>query len=77
VIARRPDKPDSSAQDRTPSNILRCPLQLKPMRRIKNQAGKRGTDRPECYCRRPVSFLHVDGKLTCVRCHGLVEEVEG
>lgn len=74
VIARRPEKPVRPVQDRTPSNILRRPLRLEPMRQIKNQAGEEGMDRAGCSCRRPLTFLHTDGRVTCVRCSGLVEE---
>ena len=76
MIARRPEKPVRPVQDRTPSNILRRPLRLEPMRNIKNQAGEEETDRPECSCRRPITFLHTDGAVTCVRCRGRIEVVE-
>lgn len=76
MIARRPEKPDRPVQDRVPANILKRPLRLTPMRKIKNQAGEEGMDRPACSCRRPIIYQHVDGQISCVRCRGWVEEAE-
>ena len=39
------------------------------MKRIKEE-GK------DCTCRKPISFHHADGRVTCVRCRGRAEEVE-
>lgn len=68
MIARRPGQPDREVDDLTPANILKRPIRLSPMRNIKD-----GGD--ECSCKAPVSFHHTDGRVTCVRCCGLVEEV--
>jgi hypothetical protein len=46
------------------------------MRNIKDEGTEEGQRRPECSCRKPISLHHRDGRVTCVRCRGLVEEVE-
>ena len=56
MIARRPEKPDRPVQDRVPANILKRPLRLTPMRKIKNQAGEEGMDRLACSCKRPNDY---------------------
>jgi hypothetical protein len=67
VIARGSEQPDRPVQDRTPANIVKRPLRLSPMHQIKNV----------CSCKAPISFHHADGRVTCVRCRGRLEEVEG
>ena len=68
MIARRPEKPDrSKSEDRTPTNILKRPLRLPPMKRIQEEADG-------CTCNKPISFHHVDGMISCVRCRRRVEE---
>jgi hypothetical protein len=61
-------QPDRPVQDRTPRNILQRPVKFS-MRQIKD--AEKG-----CRCRRPILFHHPDGRVTCVRCRGLVEEGE-
>jgi hypothetical protein len=66
---RRDQPDDRPVQNRIPLNIIKRLLRLSPMRRIKDAV-------EECTCRQPVRFYHRDGRVTCVRCRGRVEEVE-
>lgn len=70
MIVRRPEQPDRPVQDLTPANILKRPLKLERMRPIKDAAEH------ACTCRTPVGFYHADGRVSCVRCRGRVEEAE-
>lgn len=70
MIIRR-SKVDRPVKDRTPRNIIQRPLRLSPMRNIKD-GSEEGKD---CTCRKPISWHHAGGRVTCIRCRGVVEEV--
>ena len=60
-------KPEPERPDRTPENIVRRPIRLSRMRKVK-------IDR--CTCRKPVAYHRADGRVTCSRCKGEIEEAE-
>jgi hypothetical protein len=72
VIARDSEQRDRPVQDRTPFNVLRRPIRLPPMRKIKDVETE-----DVCACTKPIRFHHRDGSVSCVRCRcEVLEEVE-
>jgi hypothetical protein len=57
-------KPEHPAQAPLPSNLIRRPLRLSQMPKIKVN---------RCTCRKPVPYHRSDGRVTCVPCKGEIE----